>query len=270
MKKIILLFLMFEFSAYGYQCGIAGNEKSAPKLCGAAQQGGLLYGDSDMDVFAGDEKISNNGIFVLGLSMDAPEKIELQFCKKENCGTFSYKVKQRKYIEQKVTVPSKFTKYPADIEERIARESSEIKQARGLVAQDTETFFTDFEIPDNLKDIGISGTYGNRRIFNGVPKSPHKGTDWAAAKGTHVYPFGRGRVVLTGNHYMNGNIVIVSHGYGITTAYLHLDKIDVEIGDKVDKKTVLGTVGDTGRASGPHLHAQMNFGEEALDLELVK
>ena len=101
----------------------------------------------------------------------------------------------------------------------------------------------------------ISGNFGNQRIFNGIPKSPHSGTDIAAPAGTEVKAAGDGIVVLNGKDYFyTGNMVIIDHGQGLQTIYAHLQESKVKLGDKVKQGDVIGLVGSTGRATGPHLH----------------
>ena len=101
----------------------------------------------------------------------------------------------------------------------------------------------------------ISGYFGNQRIFNGVPKSPHSGTDIAAPAGTPVKASGSGKVVLSEKDYFyTGNMVIIDHGAGLQTIYAHLQKASVKTGDLVKQGETVGFVGQTGRATGPHLH----------------
>jgi len=279
-KKYIFFLIPFLFCVQAVAkekpCDIYGIEKDAPLLCGVAQQGGMLYGNSDgWQVYDGNKKISKNGFFVVGLDRDAPDIQKLTFCMPGKalasgvCKTYSYKIVQRKYQEQKITVPSKFVKYPPEVEKRIAMEAAAIKKARDVAAKDTALYFMKFRIPENLNKYRISGVFGSARVFNGEVKNPHKGTDWAAPVGTPVYSFAPGRVILAESHYLNGNIVILAHGHNITTTYLHLDKISVKVGDAVGMDTKLGTVGATGRTSGPHLHAQGNFGSVAIDIYLI-
>ncbi|MDR2412678.1 MAG: M23 family metallopeptidase [Rickettsiales bacterium] len=253
------------------KCKISGDKPNAPKACGAAWQGGMLYGRADgMEVFYDGKKISLNDVFVVGFGRDAPDTVKLSFCKTgcKDCKDYSYAIEKRKYREQEIKVPDKYTEYPPEIEKRIARENAEIAAARSGAAADTATYFMNLRLPENLHDIRISGVYGSGRKFNGQVKSPHKGVDWAAPTGTLVYSFAPGRVVLAADHYMNGKIVIIAHGHDITTSYLHFSKINVKVGDKVGYDTVIGEVGGTGRASGPHLHAQLNWGSVAIDLGL--
>ena len=101
---------------------------------------------------------------------------------------------------------------------------------------------------------GEGSNFGHRRVFNDQPRNPHSGADIAAKAGTLVRATNRGEVVVTGDFFFNGNTVIVDHGLGIYSVYLHLSKIEVEEGEFVDKEEVLGHVGATGRVTGPHLH----------------
>ncbi len=101
----------------------------------------------------------------------------------------------------------------------------------------------------------ISGHFGNQRIFNGTPKSPHTGTDIAAPEGTSVKAASDGKVILSGKDYFyTGNMVILDHGYGLQTIYAHLKEARVQEGDTVKQGDVIGLVGKTGRATGAHLH----------------
>ena len=100
----------------------------------------------------------------------------------------------------------------------------------------------------------ISGRFGVKRILNGEPRSPHSGEDFKASQGTAVRVSNDGRVVLAGDYFFSGRSVFIDHGLGLYTMYFHLSEIHVRTGDGVKKGEVIGLVGSTGRATGPHLH----------------
>jgi murein DD-endopeptidase MepM/ murein hydrolase activator NlpD len=109
-----------------------------------------------------------------------------------------------------------------------------------------------FRLP--LPGVVTAKNFGRRRILNGEPSSPHSGVDIPALEGTPIHASQRGQVVLAENLYFSGNTVVIDHGLGIFTFYGHMKSIGVRVGDVVDVGAVLGRVGATGRATGPHLH----------------
>jgi murein DD-endopeptidase MepM/ murein hydrolase activator NlpD len=114
-------------------------------------------------------------------------------------------------------------------------------------------------------DTEVSGVFGSARVFNGVKKSPHTGLDFRATTGTPISATNGGTVVLARPLYFEGNCVIIDHGQGLLTLYLHLSEFKVKEGDTVEKGQILGLSGGTGRATGPHLHFAVRWRGEYLD-----
>jgi murein DD-endopeptidase MepM/ murein hydrolase activator NlpD len=100
----------------------------------------------------------------------------------------------------------------------------------------------------------VIGPFGRRSVINGQPRSPHTGVDLRGKKGTPIKAINDGRVVLTCDHFFSGRSVVIDHGGGIQSMYFHMDEIQVQQGEMVEKGTIIGSVGSTGRATGPHLH----------------
>jgi murein DD-endopeptidase MepM/ murein hydrolase activator NlpD len=114
-------------------------------------------------------------------------------------------------------------------------------------------------------DSEVIGNFGRRSMINDQPRSPHTGVDMRGNRGTPVKACNDGLVVLTGDHFFTGNTVVIDHGAGILSMYFHLDKINVMKGDKISRGEVLGTVGSTGRVTGPHLHWGIRVDEQRVD-----
>jgi hypothetical protein len=262
-----------------YACDVRGLEEGAPVLCGVAKQGGLLYGElsPEWNVYNGDEKISMNGIFVIGLGRDHPENLQLRFCKTakrsllrggDQCSIYTYNIKSRTYKEQNITVSRRFDELSAEVQRRIESENTLIRMERAASSGFDATEFMNMRLPDNMRNYRISGVFGTRRIVNGQPRRPHLGVDIAAPRGTKVKSVADGQVIITADMFFNGKTVFISHGHGITTAYMHLESIDVQAGDVVMQGDVIGRVGSTGRSTGPHLHLGAYWRNIAIDPQL--
>jgi murein DD-endopeptidase MepM/ murein hydrolase activator NlpD len=163
-------------------------------------------------------------------------------------------------------VPEATVNPPPDIAARIEREQAKVSAARTR-DDDRDDYETAFDWPVQGR---VSGVYGSQRVYNGTPKSPHSGLDVAAAKGTPVHAPAAGIVTLAEpDLYLTGGTVLLDHGHGVSSNFLHFSRIDVHVGDRVEKGQVLGLVGATGRATGPHMHWGMNWFGVRVDPQLM-
>jgi murein DD-endopeptidase MepM/ murein hydrolase activator NlpD len=252
---------------------LAGSAVSALELTGALSQGGLLIGrvapGSTVELMNRQIRVEKDGLFVFGLGRDAPSKITLRTQDGDggNKALHEFLVVQREYREQRVNgVPQKTVTPPLDVLDRIRQEAVLVKQARsgGGYSQD---FLTGFQKP---LEGPITGVYGSRRVYNGKPGSPHYGLDIAAPTGTDVFAPAPGVVSLVHRDmFYSGGTLIVDHGQGVSSTFIHLSEVVAEVGQRVEAGDVIARVGATGRATGPHLDWRINWFNVRLDPELV-
>lgn len=179
--------------------------------------------------------------------------------------TLSFEVSAKDYPEQHVTIKDQGkVQLSPENEERAAREIAVIKELKlhWRAAQDTDLAFI---IP---AEGVLSGRFGSRRIFNGEPRNPHVGLDVAVDRGTPVMASAQGEVLAVDDYFFNGKTIFLDHGNGLITMYCHMDRIDVQAGETVGKAQPIGLSGNTGRASGPHLHWSVILNGAMVDPEL--
>ena len=192
---------------------------------------------------------------LLGLDMqDRPGRYELTidvvYPQRTERRSLTVLVMKEEYPEQRLTLPSKMVDLDKKTLARVKTESKAVHEAfAGFVPH--PLWKGQFVEPVRGK---ISGRFGSRRVINGQPRKPHSGEDIAAPKGTPVVAMNDGIVRLTADQFFSGKGVIVDHGVGLFSMYFHLSSVDVEHGQVVKKGQVIGKVGSTGRATGPHLH----------------
>ncbi len=175
-----------------------------------------------------------------------------------------FKVKDKQYTTQRITIKDKRKVNPVKQDmERIIPEQKRKKKAANYWSDEEPD--TNFLIP--VKGI-MTGSYGRRRVFNGQPKRPHGGMDIAADKGVEIISPAAGTVIESGDFFFSGNLVYINHGQGLISLYAHLDTIKVKVGDKIEKGQVIGTVGATGRVTGPHLHWSVGLNGTWVNPEL--
>jgi hypothetical protein len=189
---------------------------------------------------------------IVGIPLSAkPGRHELILKTGESTTTRSFKIFEKKYEEQHITLTNKEMVNPSSSNlERIRKESDIINQVKAA-----RTDITEVPLQLDLPITGrISSPFGLRRFFNKQSRNPHSGLDIAAPEGTPIASAAGGKVINTGAYYFNGNTVFVEHGQGLITMYCHLSEILVEEGQQLSRGEILGKVGQTGRVTAPHLH----------------
>ena len=208
-------------------------------------------------------KVSKDGFFVFGLDRD--RKFDVTITKDLNGKKeiIVKKILKRKYNIQRIDgLPESKVTPPETVYKRIKEENNKIGKARSINS-DLPFFKNQFIMP--VKGI-VSGVYGSQRILNGKPKWPHYGIDIAAKQGTMIKSSGSGKVTMAeDNLYYTGGTIIMDHGHGISTIYSHLENVLVSVGDNINQGDIIGTVGSTGRSTGPHLDFRVNWFQTRLD-----
>lgn len=166
--------------------------------------------------------------------------------------TINFKISDARYTKQYITLTGKKKKF-VDLNnnqiDRVIKEKKQLQQAKNTFSE--ALLFDKFIKPTT----GIkTGVFGSQRFFNNKPRRPHSGVDYANKVGTNILAFSSGKVILTGDFYFNGKAVFIDHGQGLLSVYIHLDKILVNAGDMVKTGDTIAKMGQTGRATGPHLH----------------
>ena len=236
-------------------------------ITGAMEQGSLAMGSapagSQVALDGRPLHTTADGRFVFGFGPDQT-KASLVTVRYPDGGGDSrgFTPTPRKYEEQRVNgLPQNTVTPPAAVTARIAHEAETIYLAH-LADTAGSDFLSGFDWPAP----GIeSGVFGSRRIDNGVTMSPHWGVDMAAPTGTPIHAPADGVVSISDDYYLDGGYTLIDHGHGVQTGYLHQSKRLVRAGETVKRGQVIGHIGATGRATGPHLHWTLNWFQVKLD-----
>lgn len=241
-------------------------------LRGRITQGALLRGRTDpqasVTLDGKPVRVSPEGHFAFGLAWDRSEAglLSIRLPSGETQEQALSPI-AREYKVQRINgLPGKYVDPPKDVLDRIAQENARVAAAR---ARDTQSsaFADEFQWPVKGP---LTGVYGSQRILNGVPRQPHFGLDIAAGEGTPIVaPVGAVVALAEPDLYYTGGTVILDHGHGVSSSYLHMSRLDVKQGDQVDKGDIIGAIGMTGRATGPHLCLRLNWFQVRLDPSLV-
>lgn len=234
---------------------------------GDFSQGGLVTGEAEPGILIKlNERVVpvRNGRFVFGFGRDESPSVALTVTRDGTRGELTLlRIARRTYDIQRIDglPPAQVTPPPAVLE-RIKRENEMIAAARQRSSARLD-FLQGWIWPAQGP---VSGVYGSQRILNGEPRTPHYGLDIAAPTGSPVVAPAAGEVVLAeADIYFTGGTIIIDHGMGINSAFSHLQSLNVKVGQQVRQGEQIGTVGATGRATGPHLDWRVNWFDVRLD-----
>ena len=258
MKKIFYFILILFYTKVA----------SALEFQGKFIQGHFIIGKTEPNtkvlIDKKEVRITDDGYFVFGIGRDRKYDVVITLNKNGNKQKFVKKIQKRKYNIQRIDgLEEEKVTPPEEVYERIKKENKLIAKARAIDS-DLDFFKDKFIVP--VEDAIITGVYGSQRILNGKPKWPHYGLDFAQDEGTLVKAMISGTVTLSESDlYYTGGTLIFDHGHGISTLYMHMHEIFVEKGQKINQGDIIGTVGSTGRATGPHLDVRLNWFGTRLD-----
>ncbi|MEP5763311.1 MAG: M23 family metallopeptidase [Halieaceae bacterium] len=240
------------------------------QLNGDARQGSLLWGTvaPGSEVYLDDEalQVSAEGVVVFGFGRNETGTRLLRVQGAQPC-SLQLSIASREYrISQVEGVPQKTVTPGPEHLERIRRERELVRAAKASNSPWT-LFDQGFQWPLQGR---VSGVYGSQRVYNGKPGNPHYGVDVARPTGTPVAAPAPGVVVLAEpDLFYSGGTIIIDHGAQVSSSMLHLSEVSVTVGERVEPGTIIGKVGATGRASGPHLDWRMSWRNRRVDPQLL-
>ena len=253
----------------------AAREDSAILLklvSGKAVQGGMLVfqtkAGTKINLDGLDLPVSADGLFVLGFHRDDVTPQELRAIDASGkTAKLTLTPEMRDWEIQRIdNLPTNMVTPPEAVITRIKKDIKNVKAARAVISDFDDVLKNGFVWPVWGR---ISGIYGAQRILNGKPRQPHYGIDIAAPSGVAVRAAGAGRVTMAMDLYFTGGTVIIDHGFGLNSTYSHLKDMNVRPGDRVTRGGVIGSVGSTGRSTGPHLDWRINWRHKRLDPLLI-
>lgn len=241
-------------------------------VSGKAVQGGMLVFQTKAGtkiILDGLElPVSADGLFVLGFHRDDVTPQELRAIDASGkTAKLTLTPEMRDWEIQRIdNLPTNMVTPPEAVITRIKKDIKNVKAARAVISDFDDVLKNGFVWPVWGR---ISGIYGAQRILNGKPRQPHYGIDIAAPSGVAVRAAGAGRVTMAMDLYFTGGTVIIDHGFGLNSTYSHLKDMNVRPGDRVTRGGVIGSVGSTGRSTGPHLDWRINWRHKRLDPLLI-
>ena len=257
-RNTILLLLIIFISSRAFAIDFEGKFRQGHFIIGKTEPKSKIWIDKKPI------KVSSDGFFVFGIDRDRKYDVVITKMNKGKKEKIVKKIQKREYRIQRIDgLPEKKVTPPKEFYDRIKRENKIISNARSI--NSNLTFFKNKFIPPLDKAI-ITGVYGCQRILNGKPKWPHYGIDFAAKEGTKIKAMLDGTATMVEpDLFYTGGTLIFDHGHGISTLYMHMQKIYVKKGQKVKQGEIIGTVGSTGRSTGAHLDIRLNWFGTRLD-----
>ena len=241
-------------------------------ISGQAMQGGLMIFQTRPEAIITLDGIalpvSPEGRFVVGFHRDDTAAQLLQATDKDGrTASITLTPQIRIWDIQRIdNLPTNMVSPPADVIARIQKDIKNVKAARAKISDFDDVLENGFIWPVWGR---ISGIYGSQRILNGQPRQPHYGIDIALPEGVAVRAAAAGQVTMAEDLYFTGGTIIIDHGYGLNSTYSHLLDMQVKVGDIVPRGQVIGSVGSTGRSTGPHLDWRINWQNKRLDPQLI-
>ena len=211
--------------------------------------------------------VASDGLFVIGFHRDSDADTTLTITD-SNGSVFSTILSpaQRDYNIQRIDgLKKSMVTPPKEVLDRIKADSKKVREAR-VISVPAGDFWQGLDWPALGR---ISGVFGSQRILNGKPRAPHYGIDIAAPTGTPILAPASGTITLAYDLYFSGLTVILNHGLGVNSTFLHLDDMAVKVGDIVERGELIGTLGSTGRSTGPHLDWRIDWQGRRLDAALI-
>jgi len=258
MRLIIFFFVLLFYSNFSYAIEFKGKFEQGSFILGKTEPNSQVIIDKKKI------KVSKEGYFAFGLGRDRKNDVTIKVINKEKFKIYEKKVLKKKYKIQRIDgLPKKQVTPPKEVYERIKKDNILIGKAREI---DTSLDYFKNKFIKPVDNAIITGVYGSQRILNGKPRRPHYGLDYAADEGTSVKAMMDGVVTLAEKDlYFTGGTIIFDHGHGISTLYMHMKDINVKNGQKIKQGQIVGTIGATGRATGPHLDIRLNWFDVKLD-----
>ena len=243
----------------------------ATLLRGGAVEGGLMIARTAPDnrVTLDDAAIpvAPDGLFIVGFHRDSDLPVTIGITKTDGTSQLTVLTpQQRSYQIQRIDgLQKNMVTPPENVIARIKSDQAAVAAARQTPAAAGD-FWRGIDWPVSGR---ISGVFGSQRILNGQPRQPHYGIDIAVPKGTPVRAPASGLVTLVKDLYFSGWTIIINHGLGLNSTFLHLDSTAISVGDNVQRGSIIGTVGSTGRSTGPHLDWRLDWQGRRIDASLA-